>query len=67
MPDECLVRVTIMPEMSAEGIPKVPELLKDVRIPEHYGRQSTITRTVKPGHNQIDIEIDTTSVPTKPK
>lgn len=66
LPDECLVRVTVMPQL-VEGIPRVPEALKDVRIPEHYGRQSTLMRTVKPGHNQIDIEIDTTSVPTKPK
>lgn len=67
MPGECLVRVSVLPEMSAEGIPKVPEALKAVRIPEHYGRQSTLMRTVKPGHNQIDIEIDTKSAPTKPK
>ncbi|MCX7431529.1 MAG: hypothetical protein NTY17_11095 [Planctomycetia bacterium] len=66
MPDECLVRVTVMPQM-VEGIPKVPDALKDVRIPEHYGRQSKFTRTVKPGHNQIDIEIDTTSAPAKTK
>jgi len=45
----------------------VPEALKDVSIPDSYGRQSTLTRTVKPGFNQIDIEIDTTSPPTKPK
>ena len=66
MPDECLVRVTVMPQM-VEGIPKVPESLKDVRIPEHYGRQSKVTRTVKPGHNKIDIEIDTTSAPANPR
>lgn len=67
MPGECLVRLSVIPERSADGIPTVPEALKAVRIPEHYGRQSTLTRTVKPGHNQIDIEIDTTSTPTKPK
>lgn len=67
MPGECLVRISVMPEMSAEGIPTVPEALKAVRIPDHYGRQSTLMRTVKPGHNQIDIEIDSTSAPTKPK
>lgn len=66
MPGECLVRVTVMPKL-VEGIPKVPDALKDVRIPEHYGRQSNVTRTVKPGHNQIDIEIDTTSTPPKTK
>jgi hypothetical protein len=59
MPGECLVRVAVMPQISAEGIPMVPEALKDVRIPDHYGQQSTLMRTVKPGFNQIDIEIDT--------
>jgi hypothetical protein len=65
MPGECLVRVTVMPEMSAEGIPQVPEALKDVRIPDHYGRQSSLMRTVKPGSNQIDIEIDTSPAKAK--
>lgn len=67
MPGECLVRLSVMSEISAEGIPKVPEPLKDVRIPEQYGRQSQFTRTVKPGQNQIDIEIDTKSTSPKPK
>ena len=31
------------------------------------GEQSPLMRTVKPGHNTIDIEIDTTSEPTKTK
>ena len=66
MPGECLVRVTVNPQI-VEGRPTVPEALKDVRIPEHYGRQSKFTRTVKPGHNTIDIEIDTTSAPAKTK
>jgi len=65
MPGESLVRITVMHEISAEGIPKVPEALKDVRIPDSYGRQSNLTRTVKPGFNQIDIAIDTTSAVTK--
>jgi hypothetical protein len=67
MPGECLVRVSVMPEMSAEGIPTVPEALKAVRIPDRYGRQSTLMRTVKPGSNLIDIEIDTKSAPPKAK
>jgi len=65
MPGECLVRVTVNPQI-IDGRPQVPAALKDVRIPESYGRQSTLTRTVKPGHNTIDIEIDTTAQP-KPK
>jgi hypothetical protein len=56
-----------MPETSPEGIPATPEALKDVRIPDSYGRKSTLTLTVKPGHNTIDLAIDTASPPTKPK
>jgi hypothetical protein len=67
MPGECLVRVAVMRERSAQGIPMVPEALKAVVIPEHYGEGSTLVRTVKPGHNQIDIEIDTTSPPARLK
>lgn len=67
MPGECLVRLSVMPEISADGIPTLPEALKAIRIPDHYGRQSKLKRTVKPGHNQIDIEIDSTSPPPKPQ
>lgn len=61
MPGECLVRVTVPREMSAQGLPTVSDALKGVVIPDHYGQKSTLRRTVKPGHNQIDIEIDTKS------
>lgn len=67
MPGECLVRLSVMPEIGADGIPAMPEALKTVRIPEHYGRQSKLTRTVKPGHNTINIEIDTKSAIPKTK
>lgn len=67
MPGECLVRVTVTREMSAQGVPTVPEALKAVVIPDHYGQQSTLTRTVKPGPNQIDIDIDTKSAAPKAK
>jgi hypothetical protein len=66
MPGECLVRLSIMPEYGVDGIPKTPEALRDLRIPDTYSRKSTLTRTVKPGHNTIDIEIDTMAQP-KPK
>ena len=66
MPGECLVRLSIMPEYGGDGIPKTPEALRDLRIPDTYSRKSTLTRTVKPGHNTIDIEIDTMAQP-KPK
>lgn len=67
MPGECLVRLSVMPEIGADGIPVLPEASKIVRIPEHYGRQSKLTRSVKPGHNQIDIDIDTKSAAPKTK
>lgn len=60
MPGECLVRVTVVREM-VQGVPTVPDALKAVVIPDHYGQRSKLRRTVKPGPNQIDIEIDTKS------
>ena len=42
------------------------EGMKNIRIPSVFsGDRSPLIRTVKPGHNTIDIEIDTTSEPTK--
>ena len=67
MPGECLVRLSVIPEDGPDGIPRVPEALRGVRIPGSYGLQSTLTRTVKPGWNKIDIEIDTSPMPTKLK
>lgn len=67
MPGECLVRLSVMPEIGANGIPAVPEALKTVRIPARYGQQSSLMRTVKPGHNTIDIDIDTKSAGPKTK
>lgn len=66
MPGECLVRLSIMPEYSPEGIPKPPDALKHLVTPESYDFKSTLTRTIKPGHNQIDLEIATAALPTKP-
>jgi hypothetical protein len=66
MPGECIVRVTVTREM-VQGVLTVPEALKGVVIPDHYGQQSKLIRTVKPGHNQIDIEIDTKSAAPKAK
>lgn len=64
LPGECLVRLSVIPEDDAAGIPRVPEALKGVQIPDSYGLQSTLVRTVKPGRNQIDIEIDANSGPS---
>lgn len=59
MPGDCLVRISPFQQVGADGIQKVPDALKDIRIPDTYGRESTLMRSVKPGHNTIDIEIDT--------
>lgn len=66
MPGECVVRLSIVPEYTPEGIPKPPDALKHLVIPEIYDSKPTLTRTIKPGHNQIDIEITTAALPTKP-
>ncbi len=63
MPGDCLVRLSPFYEMGADGIPTIPDGLKDIRIPDAYGRESTLVRTVKPGRNTIDIEVDTSSAP----
>jgi len=68
MPGECQVRLSITDAPGPNGIPTVPEQLKGVRLPEAYrGDGSPLTRTVKPGHNTINIEIDTASVPPRAK
>jgi len=68
MPGECQVRLSLADSPGPNGIPTVPEQLKGLRLPEIYhGDRSPLIRTVKPGHNTIDIEIDTTSEPTKTK
>lgn len=65
MPGDCLVRISIWEETSPTGMPMVPEALKGIRIPDHYGEKSALVRTVKPGSNRIDIVIDTASPPPK--
>jgi len=68
MPGEC--RVTLQParESGPDGFPRIPEALKALRLPEAYaGEQSPLIGNEKPGHNTIDIAIDTSAAVPKPK
>jgi hypothetical protein len=57
MPGEYVVRLLVPQELGSDGIPRVKKELRDVRLPESVGRNSTLRRTVKPGANQIDVSI----------
>ncbi|NDC54437.1 MAG: hypothetical protein EBZ74_09150 [Planctomycetia bacterium] len=62
MPGECRVMVQRPPVAGPDGPREMPEALRTLRIPSAFaGEQSPLIRTVKPGHNSIDIEIDTGS------
>lgn len=66
MPGGGRVMIQLPRTTGPDGPLHVPESLKKMRISAIFaGQQSPLTRTVNPGHNTIDIEIDTTSVPTK--
>ena len=68
MPGECRVMVQRPPAAGPEGPRQMSEGMKNIRIPSAFaGDRSPLIRTVKPGHNTIDIEIDTTFEPTKTK
>ena len=68
MPGECRVMVQRPPVAGPDGPRQMSEGMKNIRIPSAFaGEQSPLIRTVKPGHNTIDIEIDTTAEPTKTK
>ncbi len=57
MPGESVVSLVIVTEPSAEGKPVMPDALKSLKIPAAYGEHSTLTKTVKPGVNVIDIDV----------
>lgn len=63
MPGEYVIRVAPFFARGPEGIPKAADTLAGVHIPDSYGRNSTHLRTVKPGHNTMDIDIETASEP----
>ncbi|NCA10653.1 hypothetical protein EBR56_02405 [bacterium] len=60
MPGECRVMLQPGRESGPDGHPRIPEALKALRLPEAYaGDRSPLLRTVKPGHNTIDISLQT--------
>lgn len=65
MPGESLVRVSILPEIGANGKPAVAEGLEGVRLPDAVGKNSTLRKTVKPGRNRIDIAIESDAAARK--
>jgi len=68
MPGECRVMLQIPPGSGPDGPVPMSESMKTLRLPAKFaGQESPLTRTVKPGRNTIDIEIDTMAPPTKPK
>ena len=58
MPGENVVSLAIVLEPDAEGKIVVPSTLKGVKIPAAYGDKSTLRKTVKPGANVIDIDVN---------
>ena len=60
MPGESVVSLSLAEQFDAEGLPKVPDRSRSLVIPPAYGQQSTLTKTVKPGSNVIDIDVVTT-------
>lgn len=63
MPGEHVVSVSVKRMTGPDGIPNVPEPLRGVRIPRTAGESSTLTRTVKPGANTIDVDIESSPKP----
>lgn len=58
MPGESVVSLAIRESYDAKGVPFIPESLRPIRIPESQGTKSTLVKTVKPGANVIDIDIE---------
>jgi len=68
MPGECRVMVQCPPATGPDGPRQMTDALRSLQIPAAFaGDRSPLIRTVKPGHNTINIEIDTKSVPPGPK
>jgi hypothetical protein len=63
MPGEHVVSVSVKRTTGPDGIPVVPEPLRGVRIPKTAGEDSTLTRTVMPGTNTIDVDIESSPKP----
>lgn len=66
MPGGGRVMIQLPRATGPDGPRQMPGALENIRIPAVFaGEQSPLTRTVKPGHNTIDIAIDATSELTK--
>lgn len=61
MPGESVVSLSLAEQFDEEGLPKAPNRSSSVVIPPAYGQRSTLTKTVKPGSNVIDIDVVTTA------
>ncbi len=58
MPGDSVVSLAIRESYDAQGVPFIPDGLRAIRIPESCGAASTLVKTVKPGANVIDIDLD---------
>lgn len=58
MPGDNTVSLAIRESYDQQGVPFIPEGLRAIRIPESCGANSTLVKTVKPGSNAIDIDLD---------
>lgn len=59
MPGESVVRLSIPQDFASGGAPQVSEPLRGIRLPDSVGRETALRKTVKPGHNEIDIAVET--------
>jgi hypothetical protein len=60
-PGESIVKLAVVPVFTGSGPPSIPEQLRDLRLPEAASTKSTLRRTVKPGRNTINIDVETKS------
>jgi hypothetical protein len=60
MPGESVVSLSLSEQFDAEGLPLAPDSSRSIVIPPNYGQRSTLVKTVKPGPNEIDIDVVTT-------
>lgn len=60
MPGESVVRLSVVPVIDPRtGKPETPDNLKGILAPASLGQNLTLRKTVKPGHNEIDIAVET--------